>query len=177
MKRILCILENGFEEIEAITPVDLLRRAGVEVVMAGVSRTDVTGRSGITVSADTLLSTVSGAEFDALLLPGGPAVMELRKNAEIIELIRKFHSEGKLIAAICAAPLLLKDAGLIDGRRITAHFSTKGELPGNTGERLIYDGEFLTSRGAGTAMEFGLELIKILCGKNVADEVGVAVMV
>lgn len=177
MKRVLCILGDGFEEIEAITPVDLLRRAGVEVVMAGVSGTDVTGKCGIIVAADTLLASVSGDDFDVLFLPGGPAVMELRKNAEIIGLIRKFHSEGKLIAAICAAPLLLKDAGLIDGKRITAHFSTVGELPGNTGERLVYDGEFLTSRGAGTSMDFGLELVAILCGKAVAEEVGHAVMV
>jgi 4-methyl-5(b-hydroxyethyl)-thiazole monophosphate biosynthesis len=148
----------------------------VEVVMAGVSGTEVTGKCGITVTADTLLAPVSGDDFDALFLPGGPAVMELRKNAEIIGLMRKFHTEGKLIAAICAAPLLLKDAGLIDGKRITAHFSTEGELSGNTGERLVYDGGFLTSRGAGTAMDFGLELVTILCGRVVAEEVAAAVM-
>jgi 4-methyl-5(b-hydroxyethyl)-thiazole monophosphate biosynthesis len=177
MKRVLCILETGFEEIEAITPVDLLRRAGVEVVMVGVSSREVVGKCGIRVTADALLGAVSGDDFDALFLPGGPAVMELRKNSDVIDLIRSFHSGGKLIAAICAAPLLLKDAGLIDGKRITAHFSTAGELPGNTGERLVFDGEFLTSRGAGTAMEFGLAFVEALCGKDVAKEVGEAVMV
>lgn len=177
MKRVLCILENGFEEIEAVTPIDLLRRAGVEVVMAGVSSTEVAGKCGIRMSADALLGNVSSEDFDVLFLPGGPAVKELRKHSEIIDLIRSFHSGGKLIAAICAAPLLLKDAGIIDGKRITAHSSTIGELPGNTGERLVSDGEFLTSRGAGTAMEFGLALVGILCGKAVEDEVGEAVMV
>lgn len=177
MKRVLCILENGFEEIEAVIPIDLLRRAGVEVVMAGVSGMGVVGKCGMRFRADALLGDAAGGDYDALFLPGGPAVEKLRGNGDVIELIRRFHSEGKLIAAICAAPLLLKDAGLIDGKRITAHFSTEAELPGNTGERLENDGHFLTSRGAGTAMDFGLELVTILCGKAVADEVGRAVMV
>ena len=177
MKRVLCLLENGFEEIEAATPVDLLRRAGVEVVMAGVSGMDVVGKCGIRFRADALLEAVGRADFDALLLPGGPAVQELRANEKVLALIRRFHSEDKLIAAICAAPLLLKDAGLIDGKRFTAHYSTKGELPTSTGEPVVMDGEILTSRGAGTALAFGLELVTILCGKAVADEVGRAVMV
>ncbi|MFD2255182.1 DJ-1 family glyoxalase III [Luteolibacter algae] len=176
MKRVLCILENGFEEIEMVTPVDLLRRAGVEVVLAGVSGMELTGRSGITVKADSLFSEVAGERFDALFLPGGPAVMELRKQEDVVALIRAFHESGLLIAAICAAPLLLKDAGLVDGKRITAHFSTEDELPGNTGERLIYDGEFLTSRGAGTALDFGFEFVRILVGKEAADSVSEAVM-
>lgn len=177
MKRVLCILEKGFEEIEAITPVDLLRRAGVEVVMAGVSGTEVTGKCGVSVFANAELKDVDFTSFDALLLPGGPAVMELRKNPRVIGMIQWFHRHGKLIAAICAAPLLLRDAGLVDGKRITAHDSTLGELPGNTGERVVYDGEFLTSRGAGTAMDFGLQLVTILCGKEASDEVAAAVMV
>ncbi|MEP2775748.1 MAG: DJ-1 family glyoxalase III [Luteolibacter sp.] len=177
MKRVLCLLENGFEEIEAIAPVDLLRRAGIEVVMAGVSGLEVTGKCGVRVLADVELNNVDFLGFDVLFLPGGPAVMKLRKDERIIEIIQGFHERDGLVAAICAAPLLLKDAGLIDGKRITAHFSTSDELPGNTGERVVYDGEFLTSRGAGTAVEFGLELVKILCGKEMADEVGCAVMV
>ncbi len=177
MKRVLCILENGFEEIEAITPVDLLRRAGVEVVMAGVSGLEVTGKCAVTVLANAELKDVDFTAFDVLLLPGGPAVMELRKNPTVIGIIQWFHAHHRLIAAICAAPLLLRDAGLIDGKRITAHDSTLGELPGSTGERVVYDGEFLTSRGAGTAMDFGLELVTILCGKAAAEEIARAVMV
>jgi len=176
MKKVLCLLENGFEEIEAVTPVDLLRRAGVEVVMAGVSGIDILGKCGIRLRADALFDDAIKAEFDVLFLPGGPAVEELRGNEKVIALIQRFHAEGKLIAAICAAPLLLKDAGLIDGKRITAHFSTKGELPGNTGERLVNDGEFLTSRGAGTAFEFGLVLVEVLVGKAASEEVSAAVM-
>ena len=176
MKRVLCILENGFEEIEAIAPVDLLRRAGAEVVMAGVSAMEVTGKCGIRVAADALLTEVSGYDFDALFLPGGPAVMELRKNAEVIALIRAFHGEGKLIAAICAAPLLLKDAGLLENANFTAHFSTWGELPDALEERSVYYSQLLTSRGAGTAIELGLAFVEILCGVKVKNEVFDAIM-
>jgi 4-methyl-5(b-hydroxyethyl)-thiazole monophosphate biosynthesis len=176
MKRVLCILENGFEEIEAIAPVDLLRRAGIEVVMAGVSSIDVTGKCGIRVGADALLEEISGDDFDALFLPGGPAVMELRKNAEVIALIRGFHAAGKTIAAICAAPLLLKDAGVIAGRRLTAHFSTSGELPDITGCRVENEANLLTSRGAGTAIEFGLAFAVLLVGEDAAAEVSQAIM-
>jgi 4-methyl-5(b-hydroxyethyl)-thiazole monophosphate biosynthesis len=176
MKRVLCILENGFEEIEAIAPVDLLRRAGVEVVMAGVSAMEVTGKCGIRVTADLLLESISGDDFDALFLPGGPAVLELRKNAEVIGLIRRSHGAGKLIAAICAAPLLLKDAGLLENANFTAHFSTWGELPDVLDERSVYCSQLLTSRGAGTAIEFGLIFVEILCGVHVKNEVFAAIM-
>lgn len=176
MKRVLCILENGFEEIEAIAPVDLLRRAGIEVVMAGVSAREVAGKCGVRLTADVLLEEVSGDDFDALFLPGGPAVMELRKNAEVIALIRAFHAAGKPIAAICAAPLLLKDAGVLAGERITAHFSTAGELPGITGGRIEHEANLLTSRGAGTAIEFGLAFVALLEGEEAAAEVSKAIM-
>lgn len=176
MKRVLCLLENGFEEIEAVTPVDVLRRAGVEVVLAGVSGISVTGKSGIRIKADTLLENVGEDGFDALLLPGGPAVMELRKNAVVLDLIRGFFGKEKLIAAICAAPLLLHDAGILDGREFTSHFSTKSELPGNTGESVVSDGTFITSRGAGTALEFGLEMVNVLSGAAVREEIEAAIM-
>jgi 4-methyl-5(b-hydroxyethyl)-thiazole monophosphate biosynthesis len=176
MKRVLCILESGFEEIEAIAPVDLLRRAGVEVVMAGVSSMEITGKCEVTIKADVLLENILGDDFDALFLPGGPAVMELRKNVEVIALIRAFHGAGKLIAAICAAPLLLKDAGVLNGEQITAHFSTAGELPEITGGRVEIDANLLTSRGAGTAIEFGLAFVALLAGEDAAEEVSKAVM-
>ncbi len=176
MKKVLCVLENGFEEIEAITPVDLLRRAGVEVLLAGVSGMEVTGKSGVTILAEALLEDVSEDGFDALFLPGGPAVTALRKNAAVISLIRKFSEEEKLIAAICAAPLLLHDAGILEGKNFTAHFTTADELPASNGERVILDGSILTSRGAGTAMDFGLELVGILAGNASRGEVSDAVM-
>jgi len=177
MKRVLCILENGFEEIEAVTPVDLLRRAGVEVVLAGVSGKTVTGKCGIRIEADALLGDVSGRDFDALFLPGGPAVIDLRKNAKVIGLIREFYGNQKIIAAICAAPLLLHDAGVLEGRKFTAHFTTTDELPENCNDRVVRDGLFITSRGAGTALDFGLELVAVLAGDAVRDEIAASIMV
>jgi 4-methyl-5(b-hydroxyethyl)-thiazole monophosphate biosynthesis len=176
MKKVLCILENGFEEIEAITPVDLLRRAGLEVVMAGASSSDVVGRSGIQVRTDMRLGDPGTLDFDALLLPGGPAVMALRKNPQLLDLIRCSAAEGKIIAAICAAPLLLHDAGVLEGKNFTAHFSTRPELPNSREARVVEDANIITSRGAGTAMEFGLALIVKLVGKAAADEVAAAIM-
>jgi 4-methyl-5(b-hydroxyethyl)-thiazole monophosphate biosynthesis len=176
MKRVLCLLENGFEEIEAVAPVDLLRRAGVEVVIAGVSGIEITGKCGIRVTADVRLAGLSEHDFDALFLPGGPAVMELRKNSEIISLIRAFHADGKLIAAICAAPLLLKEAGLLENVNFTAHHSTRSELPDLLDVRNVYCGQLLTSRGAGTAIDFGLAFVEILCGADVKNEVSAAIM-
>lgn len=176
MKRVLCILENGFEEIETVTPVDLLRRAGIEVVMAGISSDRVTGRSGISLQADARLEEIELADFDMLFLPGGPAVAELRKNPWIVEMIRKFDVSGKKIAAICAAPLLLHDAGVLQGKNFTSHFSTLAELPASNGERLSEDANLITSRGAGTALEFGLAMVKQLVGEIAADEVSAAIM-
>ncbi len=175
-KRVLCILENGFEEIEAIAPVNLLRRAGIEVVTAGVSAMEVNGKCGICVTTDTLLDEISGDHYDALFIPGGPAVMTLRKNPDIIALIQAFHGDGKPIATICAAPLLLKDAGILTGKRITAHFSTADELPELTGNRIELDAKLLTSRGAGTAIEFGLAFVALLAGETAAADVSRAIM-
>lgn len=176
MKRVLCILENGFEEIETVTPVDLLRRAGVEVVMAGVSSAMVKGRSGISIQADAMLKEIDLQNFDVLFLPGGPAVMELRKNVQVLDLIRQYAAEEKIIAAICAAPLLLKDAGILEGKFFTAHFSTQAELPSTTGERVVEDGNLITSRGAGTAIEFGLALIEKMLGKAAPAEISKSIM-
>jgi protein deglycase len=176
MKRVLCILENGVEEIEAVTPVDLLRRAGLEVVMATVSSEEVIGRSGIGLRADAKLADLDLAEFDLLILPGGPAVTELRKNAGVLKVIRSFDEAGKIIAAICAAPLLLEDAGILNGRAFTAHFSNHQELPNSTSERVMIDGNLITSRGAGTALEFGLVLVEKLAGMAVSEEISNAIM-
>ncbi len=146
------------------------------VVIAGVSGIEAKGRSGVVLKADALLADVCTENFDVLFLPGGPAVMELRKNADVVSLVGKFYEAGKPIAAICAAPLLLKDAGILKGKNFTAHFSTTEELPENNGERVVMDGNLLTSRGAGTAIEFGLALVEMLAGAAVKDEVSAAVM-
>jgi 4-methyl-5(b-hydroxyethyl)-thiazole monophosphate biosynthesis len=159
-KTVLTLLADGFEEIEATAPIDLLRRAEAEVTVASCSDSlDVTGRSTITLRADTLLSHIpEPLAFDLLVLPGGPAVFELRKRPEIIDLIRDFADTGKPIGAICAAPLLLLDAGVITSdSTCTAHGSTEEEIPQlSKSKAVVQDGKIITSRGAGTAVEFGL---------------------
>ncbi len=175
-KRVLCLLAHGFEEIETVTPVDLLRRAGVDVVIASLAHGTVVGRSGIRLEPDATLDSLNPADFDLLFIPGGPAVALLREDGRAAEIACQFAEAGKTIAAICAAPLVLKDAGLLEGRDFTAHFSVHDDLPGVSSERVVIDGNLITSRGAGTALDFGLALVHHLAGKAVEDQVTEAVM-
>lgn len=173
MPSVLVPLPEGFEELEAVAPIDLLRRAGAEVVIASLSELlNVTGRNGIRLVADTTLSSALERNLDCLVLPGGPGVKHLRANQQVIERVRRQVRDGQWIAAICAAPTVLKDAGLIPGIRFTAHPSVASELPGLiSDQRVVRDGRIITSRGAGTAIEFGLEVVSALCGEAVAQSV------
>ena len=173
---VLCLLADGFEEIEMITPVDLLRRAGVEVVMAGLHHKTCIGRCGISVEADALLTDLDPGGFDLLLIPGGPGVAKLREDGRPAVLAKKFHDDGKPVAAICAAPLVLMDAGLLKGRRFTAHRSVRETLVNAIEDRVVVDGNLITSRGAGTALDFGLALVARLAGQAAADRVAAEIM-
>ncbi len=177
-KRVLCLLAPGFEEIETVTPIDLLRRAGAEVIVASVSgEPSVTGRSQITLQADAALADVAGQDFDLLLVPGGPGVKALRSDGRPAKLAEAFHRSGRLVAAICAGPAVLKDAHLLENKRFTAHFSVHEELPGALAEeRVVRDGAILTSRGAGTALDFGLALVRALFGQEKSDEIARSIM-
>jgi 4-methyl-5(b-hydroxyethyl)-thiazole monophosphate biosynthesis len=173
MPTVLMLLAEGFEEIEAIVPIDLLRRSGVEVTTAAlVDGIHVTGRSGITAHADTTLTATEGRNFDCVVLPGGPGVKHLRADPRVRELVRQQAQSGRWLAAICAAPTVLHDAGLLVGRRYTAHFSVANELTSILAhERVVTDGNIVTSRGAGTAQEFALDLITKLVAPEKAAEV------
>ncbi len=170
---VLVLLAEGFEEIEAITPIDLLRRAGSEVTAASLAEgIHVTGRSGITLHATTSLSAVSDRRFDCVVLPGGPGVRRLRDDARVLDLVRGQSDSSGWIAAICAAPLVLKDAGILEGRRFTAHDSVRSELPAALfDERLVVDGRLITSRGAGTSLDFALSIVGNLFSPEKALEV------
>lgn len=177
MPTVLVLLAEGFEEIEYTTPVDLMRRAGFEVTSAALAESvHVTGRSGITLHADTLLSNVSEKSFDLIVLPGGPGVKNLRADPRVAPLIRAQATAGKWVAAICAAPVLLQDASLLERRRYTAHFSVAGELTHILQEeRVVIDGRIITSRGAGTALDFGLAVISALASPEKAAQVAAAI--
>lgn len=175
MATVLVLLAEGFEEIETIVPVDLLRRAGVTVKTAALAEgIHVTGRCGLTVHADTTLAAVLSqpAAYDCLLIPGGPAVARLREDPRVRALVLSQAAAGRWLAAICAAPLVLHDAGLLEGRRYTAHFSAAPELARLLAdERTVVDGRVITARGAGTAQDFGLLLVQTLAGAEAAQSV------
>jgi 4-methyl-5(b-hydroxyethyl)-thiazole monophosphate biosynthesis len=177
MPSVLIALPEGFEELEAVAPIDLLRRAGAEVVIASLSdEFKVTGRNGIRLFADTALAMTSARNFDCLLLPGGPGVKQLRADPRVIERVQRQFRDGHWIAAICAAPTVLKDAGLIPGIRFTAHPSVASELPDLiSDQRVVRDGRIITSRGAGTAIDFGLEVVSALHGETVAQSVSTSI--
>ncbi len=177
MPTALVILPSGFEELEAIAPIDLLRRAGVEVTVAALDESiHVTGRSGITLHADTTLTAVGERLFDLLFLPGGPGVKHLRADPRVRAQVLAHHAADRWIAGICAAPSVLHDAGLLSGRRYTAHFSVANELPAILAEqRTVADGRLLTSRGAGTAVDFGLLLVDKLTSPEKSREVAQSV--
>ncbi|MEJ1971694.1 MAG: DJ-1 family glyoxalase III [Lacunisphaera sp.] len=177
MATVLVPLADGFEEIEAFAPVDLLRRAGVEVTTASLSSHGrATGRSGIVAQADKTLTEAVNTDYDLLFLPVGPGTKLLRADARIRELVLRQHAAGRWLAAICAAPTVLHDAGLLAGRRYTAHFAVATELPELlAGERIVTDGKITTSRGAGTAVEFGLHLVSLLAGSGQSAEISKAI--
>ena len=177
-KRVLCIITDGFEEIETIAPVDILRRAGAEVMVASLSASiHVTGRNNITIHADGTLEAADGQEFDLLLLPGGPHVKALREDGRAARLAAGFHASGKPVAAICAAPTILHDAGLLADRRFTSHNGVRAELPaGRVDEPVVQDGQLITSQGAGTSVAFGLRLVHVLCGAQAEAAVREGIM-
>ena len=177
MPTVLVILADGFEEIEAFVPVDLLRRAGIAVTTASLSDTrHVTGRSRITAHTDATLAGVGDQAFDLVLLPGGAGVELLRADPRVAGLVRHHAQAGAWIAAICAAPVLLLDCGLLANRKYTAHFSVADELPDILSqEKVVLDGRICTSRGAGPAVEFGLRLVALLRGEEQAADIAKAI--
>lgn len=177
-KRVLCLLFPGFEEIETIAPVDLLRRAGVEVVVASLTGEKlITGRCLITVQADAMLSDIAEQDFDLLLIPGGPGIKAVREEGRAATLAKTYSKAGKPVAAICAAPTVLKDAGLLSGKQFTSHAGVLSELPeSQVQNRVVEDGNLITSRGAATSVEFGLALVRRLCGEAAAAEVSKGIM-
>lgn len=171
MKRVLCLLNDGFEEVELVAPVDLLRRAGVKVVIAAMGDMLATSRGGMRIQADALLADVDASSFDMLLLPGGPGVEAMLNDGRAATLAKEFSAAGKSVAAICAAPLILDAAGLLTGRRFTCYASVRQQLTAALDERVVVDGDLITSCGPGTALDFGFSLITHLCGKAKATEI------
>lgn len=188
MKKVLVLLAPGFEEIETVTPLDLLNRAGVENTLAVVGNAVLLeGRSGIFIKADTTLDALSGThpnafkklaeDFDALFIPGGPGTWTLLADGRAAKIARAFAEKKKLVAAICAAPLVLNAAGLLAGKRVSAHDCAWNEIPtARNSVPVEFDSNLLTSRGAGTAFAFAIAFVEKLCGKAIAQEIATTVM-
>ncbi|MFH0911616.1 MAG: DJ-1 family glyoxalase III [Planctomycetota bacterium] len=168
-KSALVVLAAGFEEIEAVTVIDVLRRAGVEVTAAAVACLRVDGSHGLPVVADATLADVKDKNFDAVILPGGmPGSETLGGSGMVKEIVLRHHKAGRLIAAICAAPACaLAPWGVLDGRTATCYPGMEGRFSPKTRhsrERVVADGNLVTSQGPGTALAFALELAKRLAG-------------
>lgn len=170
-KKVLCLLNDGVEETELVAPVDILRRCGVEVTIAGMKELMVISKEGIKIGGDALLDELDVSDFDCLMIPGGPAVIELLEDGRAGKLAKEFADAGKTVAAICAAPLILNQAGLLEGKRFTCYESCREQLSSALNERVVVDGELITSCGPGTALDFGFALAKHLVGKAKSTEV------
>lgn len=181
MPRVLVPLADGCEELEAVTIIDLLRRAGVEVVAAGLKPGVVKASRGVQLVPDAALADVLDEDFDMIVLPGGmPGAAHLKDDARVIACVQKMAAAGKFTAAICAAPTVLLEAGVLAGKRATSYpgFLDKLAPAGVTVEAasVVEDGAVITSRGPGTAMDFALALIARLCGDAVRDRVEAALV-
>jgi len=169
--KILIPLAEGFEEIEAVTIIDTLRRGGIDTVTASLHMPLVTGSHGVSITADTVIG--EDDKFNGIVLPGGiPGSTNLKKDTRIIKLIQKINEAGGITAAICAAPIVLAEAGVLQGKNYTCYPGYENEIKtGNfTSEPVTVDGEVITGKGAACALPFALKLVEILKGKDTADK-------
>ncbi len=180
MKKTAMLFANGFEEVEALTVVDLLRRAEIVCdIVALDGAPEIVGAHGIAVRADKAFADVTMDAYDALLLPGGqPGTTNLGNDERVLALLREFSAAGKLTAAICAAPTVLAKAGLLEGRRATCYPGLEGRLTGAAAsmESVVEDGTVITSRGVGTAIPFALALVAYLDSRERADALAKAIV-
>ncbi len=179
-KKAAVLFAPGFEEIETVTIIDVLRRAGIEVVAAGTEAGPLQGSHGIPIVPDALVATVKAADFDAVVLPGGmPNARSLAVDPECQRVIREAREQGRVVGAICAAPIALLPGDLIQDQGFTSHPAVKEELPaaGYRNERVVRDGNLVTSRGPGTSLEFALELVAMLVGEDKRNQVAAPMFV
>ncbi|WP_435627272.1 DJ-1 family glyoxalase III [Candidatus Ferrigenium straubiae] len=179
MPKVLVMLAQGCEEIEAVTTIDILRRAGIEVTSAGLDDLPVLASRGVMLLADTTLDLAQHQDFDMIVLPGGqPGTDNLRAGKRLTALLQQMARQDKYLAAICAAPSVLAAAGLLDGRKAACYPTCLDDYPNVNlqSAAVVEDGKIITSRGPGTAMDFALTLVERLAGKAKRDEVEAALV-
>ena len=179
MTKVLIPLAEGFEEMEAVIPIDIFRRAGWTVTVAGLTGTTVTASRGVKILADTIWAGLDTSSFDLLVLPGGgEGSRALAADARILSAVRKFAGTDRIVAAICAAPIALQAAGVLKGRRATSHPSVRNDLDVREylEDRVVIDDRIVTSRGAGTAFDFALALVRLVDGSAKADSIASSIL-
>ena len=181
MKTIFVFLADGFEEIEAITPIDVLRRAGLNVQTVSVmDKQTVSGAHGIPVVADKMFVDIHSEDAEMLLLPGGlPGATNLDAHQGLSDMIMAFASEGKALVAICAAPLVFGNRGLLQGKKATCYPGFESYLTGAeyTAALVEIDGNFITAKGPGAAMDFAFAIVEKYCGIEKVNELKSGMMI
>jgi 4-methyl-5(b-hydroxyethyl)-thiazole monophosphate biosynthesis len=174
MNKIAVQLAEGFEEIEAVSIIDVLRRAEIDVtVVSTTKKLEVTGSHNITVIADQFFEEVSFNEINMIVLPGGiPGAINLKNHTGLLEQILDFHKKGKPLGAICAAPLVLGKLGILKNKVATCYPGFEEQLLGttSTGNNVEIDDKIITGKGAGVAVQFALKIVELFKGKELADE-------
>jgi 4-methyl-5(b-hydroxyethyl)-thiazole monophosphate biosynthesis len=170
MNKVLVILAAGFEEIEAVTAIDILRRAGIETTVAGLDNEFITGSHQLQIKCDTVLADIDRQEYGYLVLPGGqPGAKNLKNDSRVLQLITDFYKQQKVVAAICAAPTVLQAAGILTGKRITSYPAERQNFTTSnySDDKVVKDNNIITSRGVGTAIDFALALVENISGREI----------
>jgi 4-methyl-5(b-hydroxyethyl)-thiazole monophosphate biosynthesis len=178
-KKVLVAIADGIEELEAVTIIDVLRRAGADVTVASVGGKQVTASRDVKLVADAVISDCLGTVYDLIALPGGmPGAEHLRDSSRLIEMLKEQAASGRLYAAICASPaVVLKPHGLLENKKATCYPSLLSDLDQTEQAKVIVDGSLITSQGPGTALEFSLKLIELLFDKQKSQEVANVMLV
>jgi len=171
MPKVALLISDGFEEIEAVTLIDVLRRADIDVVVAGLDGETVVGGHGIRMQVDTNIDQIRVDEFDGVVLPGGaPNAEALRDDDRAQQVLKAAAASDKFLCALCAAPIALERAGVLEGKRATSYPGFELPTAEYVSDRVVEDGKVITSRGPGTAMEFALTLVRRFVGHVKATE-------
>ncbi len=179
MKKVIVFLADGTEEIEALTPVDMLRRAGAEVTFAGAGKKECVCSHGVKITADKTAAECTHESYDMVVLPGGmPGTLNLGADENVETITKKSFAEGKFVAAICAAPSVLGSWGMLEGKLATCYPGFEEKLTGAklAAEKAVRDGNIITACGAGAAMDFALLLVDALYGAEASDNLRKAVL-
>lgn len=171
MPKVLVPLADGFEDIEAVTIIDVLRRAGIEVETAGLTGSIVTSKCGIRMHVDNRIVDMDTLKHDGIIIPGGSdSVATLMKSEKLRTIVRLLNDNGKMMAAICAGPLLFADLGILDDKRATIYPGLEKKLDRPRDDKVVIDGNIITSQGPGTAIDFSLAIVQNLLGKPTANK-------